>query len=408
MRKALPLPLLALAALLLLSTCAGPGIMTQLASKRYLGSQGFYAQIPFKSLVRVITVEVQLNNQERPYTMLWDTGAGYTVLTPRVVKELQADTLHYINVSDTHGNSSKLPVVLVQDLRMGGVSFKETVAIVTDYGPDNPLNCVAPDGILGANVMQLCHWKVDYEDSTFTITDDWGQFTELIGQTGQRMVSNKFSGRPKTSFLANNTKVNRALMDSGFSGFIDINEKDLPENHPFWQNRRYSKSEDNSTFGLYGNAKVYVKETVADTMIIAGQRLYNVPVSVEEGRSKLGNSFFSYYDTYLDFKEDQFYLIPNGKDRVVETYRGIGSAPFYKTPEFFVLMDLTVGSPADEAGFVPGDTITHVNGKRPGELFTDYCDFFVKYRDWMASTDTVTFLKKGATQPVTMVRRPLF
>jgi len=408
MRKHFVIPFTTLFFLLLFSTCIGPGALVKLSNQRYLDTEGFYETVAFGSRSRLITLPVYANDQDIPLDLVWDTGASYSVVTADVVARLQVDTVTTISIRDSQGNSKPLPVVLIDSLKIGNVVFKETLAVVADYGPDNPLICVAPDGILGANVMQLCHWKVDYEDSTFTITDDWSRFTELEGQEGQNMSTHPFMGQPKISYYADSTRQKRVLMDSGFGGFIDINDKAVPAESTFWQDRAYASIERNNSFGLFGSSKYTNKSIIIDTLIFGGQTLYNVPADVEPNSSKLGNNLFSYFDMYYNFTEKQYYLLPNSKDRVVENKKTVGATPFYTTPDYFIIRSLTEDSPATEAGFALGDTITHVNGKRPGEWFTSYCHFFLNTKEWLTETDTVTFLKKGSTQPVALVKRPAF
>ena len=40
-----------------------------------------------------------------------------------------------------------------------------------DFGPKAAFNCVAKDGIIGANVISKCNWKVDFGEQTLTATD---------------------------------------------------------------------------------------------------------------------------------------------------------------------------------------------------------------------------------------------
>jgi len=407
-RRALFFSAIVLMALCGLSACGKSLLLKKMSVKRYLDTTNFFEKVPFKGLSKHIEINVYLGDSEEPVGLVWDTGANYSVLTKSTVKGIEAHEITRIRVSDIYGNVQRQPLVLLSSLRIGGVTFKNTIAvIVDDFTPDSPLYCIAPNGILGSNVMQMCHWKVDYEDSTFTITDDWSRFTEMEAQEGYEIYTNPFTGAMITGIKADTAQIGGLTVDSGFGGHVAVNEGQLANDSAFWQNRKVTTTQSNASFGLFGANTSTYKTALIDTLVVANQELYNVPIEVEPIASVLGNVVLSYFDTYFNFKEERIYLVPNSKERFMATQNTFGLTAYYASPEYFIIKVLTQGSAAADAGLQLGDTITHINNKRPADMFNSYCHFLLD-KDWLTATDTATFLKKGASQPVTLVKRPAF
>lgn len=92
-----------------------------------------------------------LINQKSIGTFLIDTGASYTVITPRLAKKLNitvTDDLPKVKILTVNG-VVQAPLVTIDTLTIGGMEVKNVKALIQPLGDD-----VLLAGLLGMNVFQ--------------------------------------------------------------------------------------------------------------------------------------------------------------------------------------------------------------------------------------------------------------
>jgi len=83
-------------------------------------------------------------------TFIVDTGASYTVITPRMAKKLGVDVESVETVSVLTGNGViKAPLVTLKDVMIGQIHVSEVKAVVQDLGGD-----LIIAGVLGMNFFK--------------------------------------------------------------------------------------------------------------------------------------------------------------------------------------------------------------------------------------------------------------
>src|SRR4029453_5585556 len=97
----------------------------------------------------VLLVPVKV--QERDFDLLVDTGAAYTALSKGVIALLAipSDPRRTVNIVAIHSGILRVPVVIITELRIGGLRIANVTAVVLALSP-----ALKFDGILGMNLLQ--------------------------------------------------------------------------------------------------------------------------------------------------------------------------------------------------------------------------------------------------------------
>ena len=129
----------------------------------------FRTEIPFEIHNKLIVIKVKLDDSDKEYEFMVDTGAPVSVIYKDAFETAKADTVMVYNVSDSRGNSAKSVYVLL-DMTLGNSKFKD---IFTVYAaePSEFVRCIALDGIIGADLMQTANWEIDMENKKIILTD---------------------------------------------------------------------------------------------------------------------------------------------------------------------------------------------------------------------------------------------
>jgi len=103
-------------------------------------------------------------NQRHAATFLVDTGASYTVITPKMAHQLgiRLDNSNTVPVSTANG-TVQAPLVTIKSLSLGNLQVSNVEAVVADLGDGNPIS-----GLLG---MSFFHgMDLTFRQDTLVIT----------------------------------------------------------------------------------------------------------------------------------------------------------------------------------------------------------------------------------------------
>ena len=107
----------------------------------------------------------------------------------------------------------------------------------------------------------------------------------------------------------------------------------------------------------------------------------------------LGDIYASYVDSETAKAEEE----------MPTSYVGIGASVTPREDGYIDIISVTKGSPAEEAGILPGDILTHVAGEDIAG--SDYNDVVNMVRGEANTDITLTFLRNGTSFTVTVTRR---
>lgn len=129
-----------------------------------------YTEIPFQLLDQKPVVEVMLNGH--PATFLLDTGSDLTIIDAAAARKFEFK-LHKLpdnrgQISGIGGSTQRIKIATQVDMKLGGLKIY-TNYVGTELSHINSyfqLSGKAPlIGIIGADVMQLYGFVIDYEEN---------------------------------------------------------------------------------------------------------------------------------------------------------------------------------------------------------------------------------------------------
>ncbi|HAA15969.1 MAG TPA: hypothetical protein DCE41_31405 [Cytophagales bacterium] len=346
-----------------------------------VGEKNFEISFPFTYERGLIIVQVQLGDDPTTHPCIFDSGAFNSKIESELAGALGFRVGATKNNSDSQGNEREIEVVQIDSLKLGDLSFYNIGAGKLDWDSLSATPCLADGGIIGANLMKLANWQIDYATQTITVSDTPFEPTRssAIRVPFKHPV---FSGTPEIDLQIEGRKVGPVLLDLGSNGSLRL---------PFALEDNFSGSRtvrlaDASNSGIYGITPDSV--VVKALPIQLGDQTHTLPVSFEGGGDGLlGNEILQHYRVTLNYKGNEAYLEPYEEGPTPAPT--LTFIPGVLTPDLWVVNRAQQGSLWNL-----GDTLTHVNGLRPHEVFDTYCDFFLGIRDLInvAGGMTVTTL----------------
>ncbi|MDF3029003.1 MAG: hypothetical protein K0S23_3310 [Fluviicola sp.] len=353
----------------------------------------FRTEIPFESKNGLIVIKVKLNDSDKEYEFIVDSGAPFSVIYKEALEETKAKTVLVYNVSDSQGNAVKNDCVMLH-VGIGNLVFKDI--LTAHSNPHELLRCIAYDGIIGANLMQTANWQIDFENKKLIITDRKKSSLPDL-KDYQRVSFSKRSafGLDIVPGMTVDVNVNGklfkdVLVDSGSSGALTIPKNAVTDT--LFKNDLKEVLTGYSSFGLFG-ANLDTSYNYSSSDIYMGNvRIDKHRIDVaNQNKSLLGMEIFSNYAMVIDFRKKDMYLKPLEKKTKDEKELGFNMLYDSKSSTCYV-GTLYVGSSAALAGLQLNDTIVEVNEQKI-PVFTDFCEF----REWskkMASLEMLMIKTK--------------
>lgn len=249
----------------------------------------------------LVFLKVIINRNE--YLFLFDTGASICMVSEEIASQSAVqNTIHF---SDEFENKSKANVVL-QNIQIGNSSFNNIVCVVNDMKILTTLGCVKIDGIIGANLINLCNWKIDPVKNLLSFSKSTFKKQEIseceleIRYTG--------NGLPLIKLNYDNTEF-YTLIDFGFSDYLELNNDILKKS------KKIRKTNLIKGFGLHTltiNSPIEskVNRLLIDTLRSKNFTLINVPTTLNESKPKIGSSLLKRYLVKLNSLEQKLILTP--------------------------------------------------------------------------------------------------
>ena len=104
----------------------------------------------------VILFTVTIDGKE--YVFAFDSGATTCLISKEI--SINDSSIKTITYQDGYGNENKAELIL-KNYKIGNSSFNNIPTIVSDLKLVNELGCIKIDGIIGANLINLCNWQID-------------------------------------------------------------------------------------------------------------------------------------------------------------------------------------------------------------------------------------------------------
>ncbi|MDN4166983.1 retropepsin-like aspartic protease [Cytophagales bacterium LB-30] len=377
-----------LAILLIGSSCSylkNVGLLTN----GKLARKDFVQAVPFEYKKGLIVVKARVNADSTLREFIFDTGAFNSKIEKGLAESLGMKAVTTKTNSDSNGNKKTIEVTRIDSLILGETTFINIGAGKVEYGEKSASPCIAPHGIIGANLIQLAYWKIDFEQKMLYFSDKPFEADANLGKFLVPFNTPVFSGTPDISINLESEKIEGAMFDLGYNGGLILPAKfaDLFLDKP---------SEiflDQSTSGIYG--------TKADSLISKHLKLdlggYEAVIPVEfsaNGKALLGNEILEHFLIFIDFEDEQITLQP------------VSSVEISPNPAFLpgILNDTlwVVNRSKQGSQLQLGDTLLSINGKKPKDLFTNHCEYFMQISKFIYQDSLQIETLKG--DPITLYR----
>jgi len=371
-------------ALILLSSCS------YLANVRLLTGGEIrrtdYVQVvPFDYRKDLIVIQARLNADPESREFILDTGAFDSKVEKELADRLALDVVTSKTNSTAQGISRTIDVVRIDSLGLGETTAYDIGAGKLTYAPTSASQCIAADGIIGANLMKLAHWRIDYRTKELHFSDR--AFEAGVGAHAVAFDRPMLSGTPSIRLDIDGIDVKDVLFDVGYNGGLVL---------PMALADRFDSptlltGHDGSTSGIFGTNtdSLVVKEL---TVHLGDDRI-RVPVSFSSlGKSLLGNDFLEHFGVIINYDTKTIHL-ERQEDVQVDAPRafmvaGLGDSLW------------VVNRTTRDLGLALGDTLRTVDGRKPTDLFSSFCDYVMNVDRLFAADSVVVERMDGTTHTV--------
>ena len=336
----------------------------------------------FRYTKSLIVVDAKVNENPNRLQFIFDTGAFNSKIEAGVSQSMNLKTFATKDNSTAQGNSQEIEVTRLDRVQIGESVFKNIGAGKLTYAENSASPCVAQHGIIGANLIKLAHWKIDYSRQMLYFSNSAFEpvSTESIELPFKRPL---LSGTPEISLQVGGRTVEGVLFDVGYNGGLILPSRfashfDSDEEHVVY---------DQSTSGIYGTA---VDTLITKTLPVSiGSFSTTIPVEFSSiGKALLGNDFLEHFEVVIDYKKKRIYLSPKEAVQIDESLKFI---PGMLNDSLWV-----VNRTWPDAPFQLGDTLTSINQKKPADVFENHCDYVMNIQALYTEQPMVVELTSGA------------
>ncbi|MCR9253360.1 MAG: aspartyl protease family protein [bacterium] len=340
----------------------------------------FVQEIPFEYRKGLIVVKAAINNDTTLREFIFDTGAFNSKIEKHLAEQHGLETVATKENSTAQGNTKFIDVVQIDSLIIGETVFRKIGAGKVEYSENSASPCIAEHGIIGANLIKLVNWKIDYQNKKIYFSDlpfETGEGSIVIGF--DRPV---FSATPKIDISLENKTVSGVLFDTGFNGGLI-----LPRNVSSSFASNSNVYIDQSTTGIYGSNI----DTLIEKKLSLDLDKVSAKIQVEFsslGKGLIGNEVLEHFEVIIDNQDNEILLKQITDIDIGKSHEMI---PGILNDSLWVVNRIQLNSNTD---LKLGDTLSTINGYHPKELFSSHCDYFMRIGEIIANdTSNLTFTR---------------
>lgn len=343
--------------------------------------ENYVQTLPFEWRKELIVVKARLNSDTTQREFIFDTGAFNSKVESELATSLGLEVVTEKTNSTAQGISQKIEVVRIDSLQLGETTVYNIGAGKLTYAPTSASPCIASSGIIGANLIKLAHWKIDYEKQLLHFSDTPFEVEE--GGYVLPFDRPALSGTPEINLEIEGKKVENILFDVGYNGGLIL---------PLSVANHFESSQSNiildqSTSGIYG--------TNTDSLLVknlevnVGGAKAQMPVEFSTlNKALLGNEFLKHFTVVINYDKKEIYLQKQQEVYIATPNRflvAIENDSLWvvsrTTPELLLRLE---------------ETLLSINGKKPEDMFTSHCDFVMNIGD-LLQQDSLKVQKMDGT-----------
>lgn len=316
--------------------------------------------LPFQYQKDIILVEANVAGASGIF--LLDTAAFDSKIERSFALSIGLQPITTKKVTTAQGIDGEVAVTQIPEFKLGQATFTKTSAGMLTFGDRSATQCIAPQGLIGANLMRRGYWKIDYAAQTLAIAEKPMPIPDNAAQI--QFDHPTLSAVPAINMNIAGVEVSGILFDTGYNGALVL-PRSLADR---FESESSLSILDQSTSGIFGTNQddILVKELTVEL----GTTSMNIPVEFSSlNKALLGNEILEHFDIYIDYQQDTLFLVQRSDVTV--------------TPPRTLILGMTdnnewvVDRTLTTLPFALGDRVRTVNGKKPNEVFGDFCDYFL-------------------------------
>jgi hypothetical protein len=281
-----------------------------------------------------------------------------------------------------------MPVGRVPELRFGELSIRQLSAGLLDWPRSAITPCLAPDGLLGANALRGLSWRVDFAAPRFTLSSHGSGLDVPEAAEPVEVALPALSATPRLTVAVNGLDVDGLLLDLGSNGGLVLPRRYLEE-------LAIPKSmqvviDDAASSGIYGAAR---QRSVRAPVRLQMGELPEVEVIAEftdDSGAKLGTAVLSHFRLWLNHDEERLYVQPAEQAPGLaqrDLPHGVLPGVDWASDRWEISYLEYPATARPPAGLAVGERFDTANGKRPSDVFDDWCDYVAGIREWLDEQD---------------------
>jgi Aspartyl protease/PDZ domain len=319
--------------------------------------------------MNLIIIKATINGKEHDF--IYDTGA-LNVITTELAKELNLSVLVKQNVMDSQNTESKLGFTTIPKITIADVNFLNTCAAIADFSKVPELAALKVDGIIGANLMRLATWQIDFQTQKMKMVSSLDSLPVDL-YVNSIDFTPALTGTPFIDLKFGNKKENMYVFDTGSNGDIISNTSSFQKLKKSNVIKQYVAGFGNLHLGLTGKGKPDTTYFgVVNDIAIGDVKIKQAKVDFNTSKIKtVGLGFTANYNVILDWKKKKIRMHEQ-KPYNNLPFKSIGFIPALSDGNIVVSFLFQNGD-AQKNGMQVGDKILSVNGQK---LTTDILTFF--------------------------------
>jgi len=346
--------------------------------ERVLGSadlqaESFPVRVPLDYVNGWIVVTAFVNDDDRGYRFIVDTGAEATLVLRSAADRVG---LGPVKVGGVPLGGDDESIVRIDRLRLGKATYHDVGAVVADDAALEPVSCLVDGGIIGVNVLAKAGLEIDYTARTISIGADHPDPAEASTMLPFTMDGKRGRAFLKLSMATGDTIP--LLLDTGYSGRLSLSlgyPRRFLARLPDSAIRRYWTGPPVGTLNI---EPIVPKEAWAirlDSCAIGHLRLEGLSSAMDSAigtgdRGLLGNGVLDRYDVTIDWAHGLLHLVPVSGRHLPSNFDIVGLT-YLPHGSRLVVHTVYEGSAAKVEGIAPGDEIVAVNGSSIPEMSRD-------------------------------------
>lgn len=225
---------------------------------------------------------------------LYDTGSPISLISDEIAKN--DNVLMQIPLKDGLGKEKKGDVI-IKNLLINEVSFNNIAFATMDFKELNKKSCLKIDGILGANAIKLCNWKINPLEQTISFSN-----TPFNNKDSKIFNVEYYKGLVPIVNVSINNKNVWASVDTGFDKCFKLNDSF------FLNNNKVVEGHGNYFNTINDESEQKIKKTITDTIKIGNISFSNLKTLVLNDKSSIGMGFLKKYIILLNNTEKKICL----------------------------------------------------------------------------------------------------